>query len=312
MKLPATGHGRNVGACGELAQGFLDDGRPFHVTCPIDGYSEVELRLTPAARTAFVGFGEARERMRMACERLLAAWGCAPFEVALTHRSGLDVAKGMASSTADIAAAARALGDALGRPIGDAAIARLAASIERSDGVMYDGVNVVDHVTGDRIASVAWCPPLAILMCIPPTTFPTSSACIEEERRSKPDTASLLHLLERACAERDAGLFVQACTRSAELNERYRPNPLFRRIEPHLAELEAGGACVAHTGTVVGLLFSGTDARQCALAAVDRVGALFPPDVRLEVAALASQSHGGTSSASSHDPPVVDPRHRAR
>lgn len=292
MNLPAIGYGRNVGACGELAQGFLQDGTPFHVTCPIDRYSEVELRLTPAARTVFVGFGEARERMRMACERLLATWGCAPFEVALTHRSGLDVAKGMASSTADIAAAARALGDALGRPIGDAAIARLAASIERSDGVMYDGVNVVDHVTGHRIASLAWCPPFTILMCIPPATFQTSFACIEEERRSKPDAESLLRLLERACVEGDAGLFAETCTRSAELNDRYRPNPLFRRVEPYLAELEAGGACVAHTGTVAGLLFSGTDARRHALAAVDRVGALLPPDVRLEVAELASRSHG--------------------
>lgn len=292
MNFSAIGYGRNVGACGELAQGFLDDGRPFHVTCPIDRYSEVELRLTPAARTAFVGFGDAHERMRMACERLLAAWGCAPFEVALTHRSGLDVAKGMASSTADIAAAAHALGDALGRPIDDAAIARLAGSIERSDGVMYDGLNVVDHVTGDRISKLSWCPRFAILMGIPPATYATSSACLHEERRSKPDTASLLRLLEIACAERDAGLFAQACTRSAELNERYRPNPLFHRLEPHLAELGAAGACVAHTGTVAGLLFSGTDARRRALAAVDRVGALLPPDVRLEVAELASRSHG--------------------
>lgn len=294
MKLPATGYGRNVGACGELAQGFLDDGTPFHVTCPIDRYSEVALRLTPAARTVFVGFGEARERMRIACERLLAAWGCAPFEVALTHRSGLDVAKGMASSTADIAATARALGDALGRPIDDAAIARLAGSIERSDGVTYDGLNVVDHMTGDRIAKLAWCPRFTILMCIPPTTFATDSAYIDEERRAKHGAESILPMLEHACAERDAGLFAQGCTRSAELNERYRPNPLFHRLEPHLRDLGAAGICVAHTGTVAGLLFPGVEARRHALAAMVPVGALLPHDVRLEVAALTSRSHGGS------------------
>jgi L-threonine kinase len=207
-------------------------------------------------------------------------------EVRFKHRSALERRKGMASSTADVVGMARAVSDAFGQSIDAEDLASIAASVERSDGVMYEGVHAVNHVTGERIVSFDWYPSYAILMCTPRRIFHTSRADLAVERRSKPDLDPLLNLLQQASLNRDIGLFSDVCSESARLNQRYRPNPLFSLLEPHLAALGAEGACVAHTGTLVGLLFAGGDARIKAQAGADIASALLPEKVKLDILQL--------------------------
>lgn len=280
------GYGRSPGACGELVQGFLSDSTPFHVTCPIDRFSEIEVRLTPSEKPLLTGFGPSTIKMRRACERTLEMLGGGPVEVRFKHRSALERSKGMASSTADVVAMARAVSDAFGQSIVAADLASVAASIERSDGVMYEGVHAVNHVTGERIASFDWYPSYTILMCTPRAVFHTSRAELAVERRSKPDLNPLLNLMRQASDNQDSRLFSDVCTESARLNQRYRPNPLFSILEPHLATLGAEGACVAHTGTLVGLLFAGPDARLKAQAGAEIAAALLPEEVKLDIVQL--------------------------
>ncbi len=282
------GYGRSSGACGELVQGFLSDGTPFHVTCPINRFSEVEVALTPSEKPVFIGFSAAATKMRRACERTLNFLASCPVEVRFEHRSGLEPGKGMGSSTADIIAMARAVADAFRQSIDSEDLAMIAASIERSDGVMYEGVNAIDHVTGKRLKSFAWHPQYTILMCTPPSRFETSRADLTVERRCKPDLDSLLTLLERASHERDSRLFSDVCSQSARINQRFRPNLLFSILEPHLSTLNAEGTCVAHTGTLVGLLFTGPEAGAKAEAGAKVASALLPKKVKLEIVELES------------------------
>lgn len=281
-----AGYGRSRGTCGELVQGFLKNGTPFHVTCPIDRYSEVQVRLTPSEKPVFTGFSAAATKMRRACEQTLEFMGSGPVEVRFEHRSDLEPGKGMGSSTADIVAMARAVADAFRRGIGSEDLATIAASIERSDGAMYEGVNAVDHVTGQCLKSFGWHPRYTILMCTPPSSFETSRADLAAERRCKPDLDDLLSLLERASKERDSRLFSEACSESARLNQHFRPNPIFSILEPHLATLGAEGACLAHTGTLVGLLFAGPEAGAKAQAAAEMASALLPKKVKREIVQL--------------------------
>lgn len=280
--VPANGSGRSTGSCGELVQGFLRDGAPFHVTCPINRFSEVEVRLSPSKARALVGFGTSTEKMRLACERTLDWLGSGPAEITFTRRSCLEAAKGMASSTADIVATTRAIASALGKSIGSSTVAKIAASIERSDGIMYDGVNAVDQVTGERIKSFDWHPGYTILMCVPPDTFETSGADLAVERQRKPSYDGLLDALEEASRKRNSRTFSELCTESARLNQHYRFNPLFARLEKHLPALGAEGACVGHTGTVLGLLFAGTDAAAKAEFAREPLRRLLLNQVRIE------------------------------
>jgi L-threonine kinase len=280
------GYGRSPGACGELVQGFLSDGTPFHVTCPIDRFSEVEVRLAPSEKPLLIGFGSSTSKMRRACELTLGLLGCGPVEVRFKHRSALERSKGMASSTADVVAMARAVSDALGQSINAKELASIAASVERSDGVMYEGVHAVNHVTGKRIASFDWYPSYTILMCTPRSVFHTSRADLAVERRSKPNLDPLLNLMKQASDDRDIRLFSDICSESARLNQRYLPNPLFSILEPQLATLGAEGACVAHTGTLVGLLFAGGDAGMKAKAGAEIASALLPQKVKFEIVLL--------------------------
>ncbi len=286
MMLPAKGYGRSTGSCGELVQGFLRGGKPFHVTCPIDRFTEVEVRLLPAQARALVGFGPSTEKMRLACERTLIRLRAGPAKIAFTRRSGLEPGKGMASSTADIVAVARAIASALGKGIDSSTLAEIAASIERSDGIMYEGLNAVDHVTGERIKAFAWYPQYTILMCVPPDSFETSHADLSIERECKPSYDGLLDALDEASREQNSRTFSEVCSESARLNQRYRFNPLFALIEKHLRGLGAEGACVGHTGTVVGLLFAGTDASAKAEAAKAPLRRLLPKQVRIEKVSL--------------------------
>jgi L-threonine kinase len=266
-----------------LVQGFLSDGTPFHVTCPIDRFSEVEVRITPSEEPLLIGFGSSTSKMRRACELTLELLGCGPVEVRFKHRSALERSKGMASSTADVVAMARAVSDAFGQSIDAEDMASVAASVERSDGVMYEGVHAVNHVTGERIASFDWYPHYTILMCTPRSVFRTSRADLAVERRSKPDLGPMLNLMKQASDNRDIRLFSDICSESARLNQRYLPNPLFSVLEPHLATMGAEGVCVAHTGTLVGLLFAGPDARLKAEAGAEIASALLPDKVKLEM-----------------------------
>ncbi len=288
MMVESLGRGRSFGACGEFVQGFLGDGTPFHVTCPINLFSEVEVRLTHADEFEFIGFRPDTEKMRRACERILEWSGAEPLQVTFTRRSSLESGKGMASSTADIVAISRAVSDALGRDIDSTTLAKVAASIERSDGIMYCGVNAVDHVTGDRIKNFNWYPDYSILMCVPPETFDTANANLNFERRSKPHLDNLLNLLEEAARDRNSRSFSEISTESARLNQRYRFSGIFSLLEKQLVALGAEGACIAHTGTVVGLLFGGADAATKARLAVDPVARLLPHQVRLQITKLSA------------------------
>lgn len=280
------GFGRSVGSCGELAQGFLADGTPFHVTCPIDLFSEVHVQVRPAGDRHFAGFGSAKDKMRLACQLALEQLGRAPASVSMAHRSSLDPEKGMASSTADIVAIIRAVADAFQTMPDARTIAAMAASIERSDGVMYDGVNAVNHLTGELIHAFQWVPAYTILMCIPPEGFATCDARLDGERNSKPASNQLLDALISASAAKCVASFSDACSESARLNAHYRPNPLFSLLEQEIEALSAVGCCVGHTGTVVGLLYEGADARLKIEAAKEYVARLLPAGVRLQRVSL--------------------------
>ncbi len=72
--------------------------------------------------------------------------------------SSLPRAKGMASSTADVAAAIGATAAALGTSFGPRQQADLALAVEPSDGVMLPGIALFDHL-GGRIAQSLGQPP---------------------------------------------------------------------------------------------------------------------------------------------------------
>ena len=277
------GKGKAVGSCGELIQGFDTNSRPFHVTCPILKSSTVNVTIREAESTSFPNVCRENYKLIAACRAALERLHTPQVSVSLEHWSDLHVGKGMGSSTADIVAAARAIGNAFDYYFSESELADIACSIESSDGTMYGGVNIVNHKTGERIRKLQWFPDFRIVLCIPPNTFNTESADFSGKERLGLEFKRLLEVLQEAEKAQDVEKFGYVCLRSAELNQSFLPNPIFSRLESHLGDLGALGMCVGHTGTVVGVLFAGEDATLKASNAVFEIGDLLPSKVEIEL-----------------------------
>ena len=132
---------RVPGSCGELLQGW-HGGEPFLVTCPIARYTTVR---ASATLQGLVGLGE---KSRRALQLYLRGAGIKKLPFGMRLTSELPRGKGMASSSADIAAVLAAASHALGQLLAPEAILRLAVQVEPTDAVFMPGIVCLNQVTG--------------------------------------------------------------------------------------------------------------------------------------------------------------------
>lgn len=256
-----AGQGRAYGTCGELVQGRFKDGVDFLITLPINLQTEARVWLYPE-RTIVVkppGKVKTAQAARLALDVL----GWPERGARITIASALPEGKGMASSTADIVATCRAIAAAVGSAFSPEQISAIARQIEPSDGVMHDGCVCYDHRRCLLLESLGPFPPATLLVADLGGRVDT----VAFNRRPKSYTPTELDTLERAYDLAVAGigqqrlsLLGQAATLSARTNQRLLPKP---RLDSLLAVAKAYGAhgvCVAHSGTVAGLLFNPEDA----------------------------------------------------
>ncbi|HVO55478.1 MAG TPA: hypothetical protein VMT37_13785 [Solirubrobacterales bacterium] len=253
------GRGVAPGTCGELAQGVLSDGTPFHITCPINKSATVQAELRPAERFSVDGLRKHHRKLSLAVKSTAQELDLGPVEVSIRHWSDIDIGKGMGSSTADVVAGIRAIADAAGERLDPTVEGRLAAAIESSDGSMFPGISVVNHQTCELVRSWDWHPEFVIVMLVPTDSVDTSSIGFDGQLDLASEYDDLLANVDRAIAERSIEAFAQQSTRSAVLNNYFLLNPYASRLAGRLDELGALGLDVGHTGTVCGLLFPNSD-----------------------------------------------------
>ena len=264
------------GTCGELAQGMLG-GILCMVTCPIDMYSTATVELSPgpgvvpappAAIPEFPTVIPTKAGIHgppdspKACRAALATLDyldVAGMKGRLWLDSRLPRGKGMASSTADVAAAIVATAAALGWELSPEQIAEIALGVEPSDGVMFPDVAVFDHREGRIARSLGPPPPMRVLIL----DFGGSVDTLEFNqadrdsvlKRLAPEMAEAVSLIEDGISRGDPLRIGRGATLSAQANQQVLFNP---HLEPALElsrELGAVGVNVAHSGTVIGMLF---------------------------------------------------------
>lgn len=246
---------RAPGSCGELVQGTLD-GVNFLITCPVDLYAEVTV--TPGA----TGPSAAGDKTVAAVLRTWDYLGVArePFTVA--GRSDLPQGKGMASSSADIAAACQAAALAAGRSLAADEIADIALAIEPTDGIFFPGIVMFDHVRGLTRRPLGSPPPMSVLI------FDAGGRVDTLEFNRRADLAALnaakereirraVEFVSRGLAAGDCALIGQAATISALANQAILPKPALPGIIALARRHGAVGVNTAHSGTVLGILFPG-------------------------------------------------------
>lgn len=242
---------RVPGSCGELLQGWDEKGDPFLLTAPIDRYAAVTIR-DDGRRARHIG-----AKGLAALQAVLAFFHVRDYPYSLYQTASLPAGKGMASSSADIGAVIIGVAKSLGYTLSVRDVAALAASIEPTDGVFCPGLCQLNYLTGaiDRMYPVV--PPLRIAIVDTGGTIDTVAfhASHEEETGHNQPSRGLSYIQKGSWS---AATLAKAATYSALDNQAF----LYRKDVPslyeRLATMGALGLNVAHSGTVIGVLFQAT------------------------------------------------------
>ncbi|HWO23358.1 MAG TPA: amino acid adenylation domain-containing protein [Kofleriaceae bacterium] len=220
----------------------------------------LEPSLEPGGAAALTVDPDWRCKALRAAELTLAWLGQRPDRGRLQVRSNIPVGWGLGSSTSDVIAAIHAVAAAFHRTLDPRMVAHLAVEAETaSDATMFcDQAVLFAHRDGEVLESFGRpLPPLEVL------GFNTDAGGVDT-LRTRPAEYSwqeieafrpLLGLLRRAVEAQSPRLVAQIATASARISQRHLAKPAFAAIEELAAQVGALGIQVAHSGTVVGLLF---------------------------------------------------------
>jgi L-threonine kinase len=259
VALPAT--------CGELVQGTLD-GVPCLVSCPIGRYgvAEVCLRSEPGWKVP-----PDAPKSVAALRASLAHLGRPEQGGQLRLTSDLPRSRGYGSSTADVGATMYALSQALSQPLTAAEVAWLAVRVEPSDSTLFPGLALFDHRDGSFYQELGPAPPLTVMVLDPGGEVDTLAFNRLDHRealgRLAPQHLEAFTLLREGLKCGDWQTLGEAATLSARAHQAILPNPL---LEPALVLARGMGAlgiCLAHSGTLLGLLLDPARADVAAAAA---------------------------------------------
>ena len=256
---------RAPGVCGELVQGIRED-IYFLVTCPVDFYSRVRVDLYIDGAKGDAPKVEATAGCPKAVEALLATLAYLDrneLAARITVGSPIPRSKGMGSSSADVAATIAGTGLALGVELAPEVVARIAVSVEPTDGVMFPGVVLFDHREGRITETFGPPPPMEIVALDFGGTVDTVEFN-KVDRRSlwesvQPETSQALELVRSGVEKGDPLLVGQGSSISAIAGQHVLPKPHLAAVQDFAKDVGAVGVNVGHSGTIIGVLL---DARQ--------------------------------------------------
>lgn len=242
------------GTFGELLQGALPTGPDFLVTLPVSRRARAWFRHDPDGPLQV--FPSHKTKSLRLARSMLAGHGTGGL---LLLDSDLPIGKGMASSSADLVATARAVGAALGIGTSPAAVEDWLRPIEPTDGVMHPGIVAFDHREvrlRDRLGAL---PPATIVAVdegglLDTVAFNRVPKHFTDEHRA--EYAALLAELAAAVRAGDLARVGAVATRSAVLNQRLAPKRNLAALTALAGRVGAPGVVCAHSGTMLGVLLA--------------------------------------------------------
>lgn len=240
-------------SCGELIQGWILGSEKL-ISCPIEWYSTVEVcNATPLPNE--------RPLTRTMVNALLAHYGY-PLALSQTLRitvhSTIPLAKGMASSTADIAATAVAAAAHLGHSLRESELAALCVSLEPTDSTLFRSLTLFDHRHAQTQIACAPSPAFDLLVLESPVILRTADYHrLPREAALQANAALLQQAWEKvqlACTRHSPTLMGEAATLSAIASQTLLPKPGFDTLLALVESCDLYGLNVAHSGSVVGLM----------------------------------------------------------
>lgn len=225
------------GSCGEFVQGFYR-GEPILITCPVEIFTAVTVS---DEFGGFEGFGVKSLSMYAKTLKYL---GVSEFGYGMRLTSGLSRGKGMASSSADLAAVAKAVAISVGSDLSADEIAHLAASIEPTDGIFFDGIVAMNPITGRFVKNIR---------------VPENYVIAIFDYGGEVNTVELNCRSDFQITELDDELNFDLVEESARANQQILYKRGLDDITKFAKVLGAVTVNVAHSGTVIGIFFHETD-----------------------------------------------------
>jgi L-threonine kinase len=243
------------GTCGELVQGTLD-GVPCLVSCPMDLFAEVSVVARPG--TGLVLAPPSMSKTHRAVSLAMESLGCTGADVHIHRHHALPEGKGYASSSADILAALFALSRLLGSPLSPEEATRLALAVEPTDSIAWEGLALLAHRDGQLMQPLGPPPELAVLVLdwggFVDTLAFNSADYTGTLARLAPLHKEAFAMLQAGIASADPVLVGQAATQSALAHQAILYKPQLESVLQLAKRAGALGVCVAHSGTLIGVL----------------------------------------------------------
>ncbi|MBQ9496827.1 MAG: GHMP kinase [Selenomonadaceae bacterium] len=227
------------GTCGELAQGFFC-GEPILLTCPIEIFS------TAVVSDEFAGVEGLGAKSRTMLGNVLKIFGAQDFKFGVRLTSQLPRGKGMASSSADMAAVAQAVAHSLGKNFSPEELGKLCAQIEPTDGIFFDGVVAMNPLTGRLVKKIRAQEKFQIALF---------------DYGGQVDTLKLNRRSDFIFPSLDDEINFALVKNSALANQKILPKKNLQELMTFAEELGAVAVNVAHSGTVAGIFFHEDDSR---------------------------------------------------
>nr|WP_201745930.1 L-threonine kinase [Citrobacter cronae] len=228
------------------------------VSCPVEWYSTVEV-------TSGSPLAEERPLSRAMVNRLLQHWQYPPQmseDIRIDVQSTIPIAKGMASSTADIAATAVATAHHLGHHLDESTLAQLCVSLEPTDSTVFRKLTLFDHNDASTQIACEAQPQLDLLVLESPETLRTADYHrIPRHSGLQAGAPALKRAWEKvqeACISQNPYRMGEAATLSATASQLLLPKPDFDSLLALVEECDLYGVNVAHSGSVVGLMLDRT------------------------------------------------------
>lgn len=241
------------GSCGELLQGWIGESQKL-VSYGIDSFSRVTVRA-----------GTQREvlpaKVKAAAEQTLQRFSIPLTTLERIHiqiNSELPIAKGMSSSTADIAATCQAVAAYFNQVIQQEDILKICLTIERTDSILFPSLTLFEQTNGSMQLVSGWCPHFFVVVLEPDQAIATETCHSPQMeqlvyQQRQPFTHVYSRYLE-AVEERSLTKLGEAASASARLNQEILPKPYFSQLVEIVQQQQLLGINVAHSGSVVGLL----------------------------------------------------------
>jgi uncharacterized protein involved in propanediol utilization len=264
-----TGLGISPAQHGEIMQGQIEDGGYRRHRCLVSLpcnllYSKVTF--IPAAAALLTVEPAHKEKVKRVVELTLRRFDLEGIGGSLSVESNIEEGKGYGSSTADCVAGAIAAADAVGRNLMEQELAELVVEAETaSDNFMFPRAVLFAHREGAVLEDFGpKLPEVEILgldadldgavytLEFPPAVYSARQVqCFH----------TMVSALRRAIQENDNALLGRVATASSVINQQFLPKPMFREILGLAGHMGALGVSVAHSGTIMSLLFDPADPR---------------------------------------------------